>query len=176
MLVQSIPSYAVSRRNVSFGDDCYAPSSYRPKNAMNDLKAHGYEIHGNGTRDAFEKLYDDVNSVLSTMARSKDGVWKRDYERGVRTYDNTLKYTVSEWELPRDTFSSLLTRFWEKNKTNNFSDIKGSVTNFLTNVEGMEKPGFFQSFMSKFADYFKKEGVLTDVVKIFLKDGKHRLR
>ena len=137
MLVQSIPSYAVSRRNVSFGDDCYAPSSYRPKNAMNDLKAHGYEI---------------------------------------RTYDNTLKYTVSEWELPRDTFSSLLTRFWEKNKTNNFSDVKGSVTNFLTNVEGMEKPGFFQSFMSKFADYFKKEGVLTDVVKIFLKDGKHRLR
>ena len=140
-----------------------------------DIVVIGREA-GSGTRDAFERLYDDVNSVLSTMARTKDGVWKKDYDRGVRAYDNTLKYTVSEWELPRDTFSGLLTRFWEKNKTSNLSDVKSSVTNFLTTSEGMQKPGFFQSFMSKFADYLNKETVLTNVIKTFLKDGHHRLR
>ena len=175
MLVQSVSSYS-PKRNISFGDECYVPNSYRPANAMNDLKKHGYVIQGNGTRDAFERLYDDVNSVLSTMARTKDGVWKKDYDRGVRAYDNTLKYTVSEWELPRDTFSGLLTRFWEKNKTSNLSDVKSSVTNFLTTSEGMQKPGYFQSFMSKFADYLNKETVLTNVIKTFLKDGHHRLR
>ena len=77
--------------------------------------------------------------------------------------------------MPKEEFVSLLTRFWEANKGNRFVDIKLAITNFLTNSEGLTKPGFFQMFSSKAVEYNSKSNILDSVVSMFLKQGKHRL-
>lgn len=170
--------YTVSnKRNISFGDDCgYVPDWYRPSDAMKDMKNKGYVIQGINTKDAFDRLYNDVNCELNLRASMPDAVWIKEYQSNAAYQDNRkIKYTVHNMSLEKEDFSSMLTRFWQKNKNNAFNDVKGTVTDFLTNTEGMKKPNFFQMFMAKFANYIEKQTILTDVVKCFLKEGRHRL-
>ncbi len=180
MEVKSLTGYRQStvrsKRNVSFGDDCgYIPNSYTTTNAMSDMKKKGYVIQGINTRDAFVRMYNDVNGELAYRASMPDSMWYKEYLQNGNSYDDSIKYTVQDWKLQRDDFVGMMTRFWQKNKNSKFNNIKEMVTDFLTNSEGLQKPNFFQMFSSKFANYLEKKSVLTDVINFFLKDGRHRL-
>ena len=185
MEVRSLTMYApksnlntASKKNVSFGDDCgYTPDWYKPTNAMTDMRNKGYIIQGYDSRDAFERFYDDVSKELAVRAKQPDAVWFSEYQKNPAYQDNrAIKRTVHNWNFSREDVTGLLSRFWDRNKNNPFNDTKGAVTNFLTNSEGMKKPNFFQMFLPKFTPYLERDSLLTDVVKLFLKDGRHRLR
>ena len=169
--------HSVSKRNVSFGDDCgYTPEWYKPSNAMTDMKNKGYIIQGYDNRDAFERFYDDVSKELAVRASKPDAVWFSEYQKNPAYQDNrAIKRTVHNWNFSREDVTGLLSRFWDRNKGKSIYNTKETVTDFLTNSEGLKKPNFFQMFLPKFTPYLEKDNLLTDVVKLFLKDGRYRI-
>ena len=180
MKVASITNYSKFNglKNVSFGDDCgYVPSNYRYTNAMSDLSKKGYVVEGADNRSAFAKLHNDINNFLNRLVNSKQGEWSEIVStKSYYSEEGAPKYSVHRWEMTKENFVNFMTRFWEKNKSNSFVDEKASVTNFLVNCEGMKKPGFFQMFSSKYAEYFEKSELLMQFIKKFIKTGQCRSR
>ena len=186
MEVRSLTMYApnslnrntVSKRNISFGDYCgYIPNRYDYSDAMENMKKRGYVIQGYNNKNAFERLYDDVAGQLANRASKSDAVWIEEYRANSDYQDNrAIKDIVCKWKLAKEDVAGLLTRFWERNKNDKFNNTNAAVKNFLINSEGMKKPNFFQMFMPKFATYIERDALLTTVVNIFLKEGRHRLR
>ncbi|MBE7711338.1 MAG: hypothetical protein E7Z92_04270 [Cyanobacteria bacterium SIG31] len=168
--------HAIRPNQLTFrDDDTYFPPSYDYSDAMGDLNKRGYILQGKDSRDAFERLYQDVDNVLTETATNPTGVWYKDWANGFRFNDKSVKHAVQQWDMKKEEFVSLLSRFWESNKGNRFVDTKLAITNFLTNSEGLTKPGFFQMFSSKAAEYNKKFYTINNVISNFLKTGKHRL-
>ena len=174
MKVMSYTSSALMlNKKISFGDDCgYMPDSYRPSNAMKEMRRNGYVIRGTNTKDAFERLYDDVNYVLNVTEKRADAISHKDYLENPNV-DRKIKLIVKRWEIAKNDFANMMTKFWNVSKNNIQS--KEVVTDFLTKTEGMKKPNFIQMFFPKYTEYLKKEGVIKDVVYYFLKDGLHVL-
>lgn len=168
----------ISAHQVNFKDDnTYLPPKYDEFDAMRDLKQEGYTLKGPIAKDAFEKLYTDVDTRLAKVAEPPTGVWFSEHiQTGKGIGDRKVKYAVDKWSLTKDEFTKLLTRFWEDNKLSNFNDVKLAITNFLTNREGLAKPSFWQIFSSKFTEYNIKSATISNVVENFIKTGKHNLK
>jgi hypothetical protein len=171
--------YAIQPRQVTFrDDDTYMPPFYDAGHAMTELSEKGYILQGKTTQDAFEKLHDDVNALLKEKATASTGVWHHDWVNGVRYNDKSLKQVVVRWGEKKDEFAGMLTRFWESNKFNKFVNIKQTVANYLTNFEGIQPPSFFEKIFSRHESmkYINKEVDISNVIYLFLKPGKHRLK
>ena len=162
------------QRQISFGDDCgYVPNQFKSQHAMEKMSKEGYIIRGINTKDAFERLYADVDGVLKQTADRPDTITIEQFKQGTVKANSNTKYMVGKWEMAKAEFSNMMTSFWNasKNKINS----KNVVADFLTQSEGLSKPNFFQRLGSKYEKYILKEGVIENVVKFFLKDGKHML-
>lgn len=167
-----MPMTFTNKRQVAFGDGSM-PNAFGHYEAMERLKNKGYIIKGSDNKDAFGKLYDDVNDSFEAMVRSKKGVYSENYSP---SWNNEPDFVVHKWDVQRDKFVNVLSKFWEKNKHSKINDVDSAVTNFLVNTEGLQKPGFFQRFSSRFAEYVHLESILEDVTKMFIKTGKHNLK
>lgn len=174
MRVMSYTTPALTlNKNISFGDDCgYVPNSFRPSNAMKEMRRNGYIIRGVNTKDAFERFYDDVNHVLNATEKKPEAISQAEFLKNPNV-DRRIKFVVKRWDMAKNDFANMMTKFWNVGKNNIQS--KEVVADFLTKTEGMKKPNFFQSFLPKYTEYLKKEGVIQDVVYYFLKDGLHIL-
>ena len=162
-----------AQKKVSFGDDPgYIPNSFRPENAMEKMSKEGYIVRGTSTRDAFERLYTDVDGVLLQTSRRPDAI-TIEKARESSAISRDIKYMVEKWEIAKGDFSSMMTSFWNGHK-NKIQD-KNVVYEFLAQHEGLPKPNFFQRFTSKYQQYMMKENILENVIKFFLKNGKHGL-
>lgn len=169
--------YAIQPKQVTFrDDDTYMPPSYDAGDAMIDLSRRGYVIKGQTTRDAFEKLHDDITSEINKTATAPSGVWFNDWANGYRFNDKTVKFAVKKWGMKKEDFASLLTRFWEANRGNRFINQEQAISNFLTNFEGLSKPSFFENLFSRPTEYISKKIVIDNIVTLFLKNGKHQLK
>ena len=165
-------SYA-SAKKISFGDDCgYVPSTYNRANAMEEMSKNGYIIRGTNTKDAFTRLYSDVDAVLNYTERKPNAISYKAYQENSNVSTN-IKYLVRRWDMAKEDFANMMTKFWNTSKNNIQS--KDVVTEFLTKTEGMKKPNFFQMFLPKYTDYLTKNSIIDDVVRLFLKNGKHML-
>ena len=162
-----------AQKKVSFGDDCgYIPNSFRPENAMEKMSKEGYVVRGTSPRDAFNRLYTDVEGVLLQTAKRPDAITV-EQARQTSSIDHNIKYMVEKWNMAKNDFSNMMTSFWNGYK-NKIQD-KNVIYEFLAQNEGLSKPNFFQRFSSKYQQYMVKENILENVIKSFLKNGKHGL-
>jgi len=139
---------------------------------MEEMSRNGYVVRGIDTKDAFTRLYNDVDAVLNATEAKPYAISNKAYQQNSNVSRN-VKYVVKRWEMAKEDFANMMTKFWNTGKNN----IKSSevVTDFLTKTEGMKKPNFFQMFLPKYTEYLTKDGIIKDVVNYFLKDGKHML-
>lgn len=161
-----------SRQNVSFGDDV-GGEIFTYKQAMAKLKDHKYVVKGYSTQDAFGTLYDDVNNVLR-ITRIADQQKKRSI------FSTSSEYEVVNWDMTREKFVSTMSKFWETCK-GELSKIKEPgkpldklIENFLVNVEGTKKPGFWAGLLG--GEFYDKMGAINTVFENFIKTGLHKLK
>lgn len=167
----------ISAHQVNFKDEnMYIPPSYSEHDAMREMSKEGYVLKGSIAKDAFEKFYDDIDNRLKETAKPPKGVWHHNYIQGEGFNDRKIKYVVEKWDMSKKDFATLLTKFWDDNKSSSFKDVKLAITNFLTNREGLAKPSFWQIFSTKFTEYNMKSNILENVTNLFLKAGKHTLK
>ena len=173
MKISSYSAPVVVQKKVSFGDDPgYIPNSFRVENAMEQMSKEGYIVRGTSTKDAFERLYTDVDGVLLKTSRRPDAI-TIEQARQTSSIDRNIKYMVEKWEMTKSDFSNMMTSFWNGHK--NKVQEKNVIYEFLAQHEGLSKPNFFQRFTSKYQNYMVKENILENVIKFFLKNGKHGL-
>ena len=166
------PNYSINKK-ISFGDDVgYVPNQFRTTQAMEEMSKNGYVVRGVNTKDAFERLYTDVDAVLNATEAKPYAISNKTYQQNSNVGKN-IKYIVKRWEMAKEDFANMMTKFW--NTSNKNIQAKEVATEFLTKTEGMKKPNFFQMFLPKYTEYLTKEGIIQDVVKYFLKEGKHML-
>lgn len=173
---------AVQPKAVSFRDDTNFYTHYHVKDAMSDLSEKGYKIDGDNNTDAFGKLYHDVNNQLKTIAEAPSSMWGDEYVHGHPRYEDGSVYVLVErMEYDRNFFAGLLDRFWARNKDVKPEKLSEAIDPFLELHENTPVPSFWQRIRSwlwagDFKEYFKKEAILSDVVDVFLKEGKHNLK
>lgn len=166
------PSVALNKK-ISFGDDCgYVPNQFRTTQAMEEMSKNNYVIRGTSTKDAFTRFYNDVDAVLNATERKPYAISNKEFQQNSNVGRN-IKYVVKRWDMAKEDFANMMTKFWNSSKNNIQS--KEVVTEFLTKTEGMKKPNFFQMFFPKYTEYLTKDGIIKDVVNYFLKEGKHML-
>ena len=101
--------HAIRTNQLTFkDDDTYFPPTYSCWDAFNSISEQGYIIEGKTTKDAFEKLHDDVNADLVRVVNSGKGVWREKLATGYRFNDRSVKYAVDKWEYPKEDFARLL--------------------------------------------------------------------
>ena len=161
-----------TQRNITFGDWETQAELFKPRDAIKTLSEDGYRLSGSTNKDSFERLYDDMHKVLSKKANMTRGTWKENYSG----YDDRIKIVVERIEGTKEEFAGMLTRFWENIKVTKPIKASQAVEQFLENVEGIKKPGFFESLLPGKETFFKKADILENVFDHFIKTGKHMLR
>ena len=96
MKISSYSAPVVVQKKVSFGDDPgYIPNSFRVENAMEQMSKEGYIVRGTSTKDAFERLYTDVDGVLLKTSRRPDAI-TIEQARQTSSIDRNIKYMVEK--------------------------------------------------------------------------------